>query len=107
MTVFIQILLVQTLVCFIIDLSGFIQEAESGLSRLLKFKVSIPKPFSCSLCSGWWINLILLLCTGHFTLPYVTLVAAVSFAAKHISGFIRWVSELLVKLETLLYKLIR
>ena len=105
--ILINLLIIQTIVCFIIDLSGVIQSMESGLSRLLGFKVVIPKPFCCSLCSGWWINLIYLLCIHQFTLPLVLATAGLSFFSKNISGFLRWIQEALVKIETLLYRLIR
>ena len=107
MNVLLDVVFIQIIVCYIIDLSGVIQSMEEGLSKLLKFKCVIPRPFSCSLCSGWWINLIYLIITHHFTLPYVVFVALVSFFSKNISGILLWVRELLVKIETLLYKLIR
>ena len=107
MNVLLDVIFIQIIVCFIIDLSGFIQSIEEGLSKWFKFRCVIPKPFSCSLCSGWWINLIYLIITHHFTLPYVVFVALVSFFSKNISGLLRWIQELLVKIEDLLYKIIR
>ena len=107
MNVLLDVIFIQIIVCFIIDLSGFIQSMEEGLSKWFRFRCVIPKPFSCSLCSGWWINLIYLIITHHFTLPYVVFVALVSFFSKNISGFLRWIQEALVKIESLLYKIIR
>jgi hypothetical protein len=107
MSVLLNVVFIQIIVCFIIDLSGVIQSIESGLSKWLKFKCVIPKPFSCSLCSGWWINLIYLIVVHQFTLPYIVFVALVSFFSKNISGFLRWIQELLVKIEDLLYRIIR
>ena len=107
MNVLLDVIFIQIIVCFIIDLSGFIQSMEEGLSKWFKFRCVIPKPFSCSLCSGWWINLIYLIITHHFTLPYVVFVALVSFFSKNISGFLRWIQEALVKIECILYKIIR
>ena len=107
MNVLLDVIFIQIIVCFIIDLSGFIQSMEEGLSKWTKVRCVIPKPFSCSLCSGWWINLIYLIITHHFTLPYVVFVALVSFFSKNISGFLRWIQEALVKIECMLYKIIR
>lgn len=107
MNIVLNIFLIQVLVCFVIDLSGFILELESFLAKWLKVRVSIPKPWSCSLCLGWWVNLAYLLFTGHLTLPLVVATAITAFLAKNISGFLRWVSEFLIKIETLLYKIIR
>ena len=107
MNVLFNIVFIQIIVCFIIDLSGFIQEMEGILSKWLKFKVHIPKPFSCSLCLSFWCNLIYLLIIHQFTLPYILIVSILSFFSKNISGFLLWIRELMVKIETLLYKLIR
>ena len=107
MNVLLDVVFIQIIVCYIIDLSGVIQSIESGLSKWLKFKCVIPKPFSCSLCSGWWINLIYLIVVHQFTLPYIVFVAIISFFSKNISGFLRWIQELLVKIEDLLYRIIR
>ena len=107
MSVLLDVVFIQIIVCFIIDLSGVIQSIETGLSKRLHFKCVIPKPFSCSLCSGWWINLIYLIAVHQFTLPYIVFVAMVSFFSKNISGFLRWIQESLVKIEDLLYRIIR
>ena len=107
MSVLLNVIFIQIIVCYIIDLSGVIQSMEEGLSKLLKFKCVIPRPFSCSLCSGWWIKLIYLIITHNFTLPYVVFVAIISFFSKNISGFLRWIQEALVKIECMLYKIIR
>ena len=107
MSVLLNVIFIQIIVCFIIDLSGFIQSIEEGLSKWFKFRCVIPKPFSCSLCSGWWINLIYLIITHNLTLPYVVFVSLVSFFSKNISGFLRWIQEALVKIECMLYKIIR
>ena len=107
MSVLLDVVFIQIIVCFIIDLSGVIQSIETGLSKRLHFKCVIPNPFSCSLCSGWWINLIYLIAVHQFTLPYIVFVAMVSFFSKNISGFLRWIQESLVKIEDLLYRIIR
>lgn len=105
--IIINLLIITTIICFIVDLSGFIQEMEGILSKWLRFKVHIPKPFDCSLCQVWWINLIYLIIIHQFTLPYILIVSLLSFFSKNISGLLLFIRELLVKIETLLYKLIR
>lgn len=107
MSVLLDVVFIQIIVCFIIDLSGVIQSIEEGLSKWLKVKCVIPRPFGCSLCSGWWINLIYLIIVHQFTLPYIVFVAMISFFSKNISGFLRWIQESLVKIEDLLYRIIR
>ena len=107
MSTVLYIVLIQIIICFIVDLSGIIQSIETGCSKLFHWKFVVPKPFSCSLCMGWWINLVYLIVIHQFTLPYIVAVAMTAFFAKNISGFIRWISELLIKIENLLYKIIR
>lgn len=106
MNIITNIILIQVLVCYLIDLSGFIQSLERGLGKILKYKVEIPKPFSCSLCTGWWVGLSYLLFSGNLTLYYVVTVAIVSFLSKNISGLLRWFSEVLTKIESILYRII-
>ena len=107
MSVLLNVIFIQIIVCYIIDLSGVIQSMEEGLSKLLKFKCVIPRPFSCSLCSGWWINLIYLIITHNLTLPYVVFVAIISFFSKNISRLLRLIKEAVVKIECILYNIIR
>ena len=77
--IIINLLIITTIICFIVDLSGFIQEMEGILSKWLKFKVHIPKPFSCSLCMVWWVCLAFLLMSAKLTLPLVAFSALLSF----------------------------
>ena len=107
MSTLLDVVFIQIIVCYIIDLSGFVQSVETVLSKWLKVKCVIPRPFSCSLCSGWWINIIYLIAVHQFTLPYIVFVAIISFFSKNISGFLRWIQESLVKIEDVLYRIIR
>ena len=107
MNTVLDLLLIAVIVCYIIDLSGVIQSMEEGLSRLLKYRVSIPRPFSCSLCSVWWTGLIYLIVVHKFCLWYIALVALISFFSNTISGLIRWVNEFVIWIIGWLYKIIR
>lgn len=107
MSVIVDLILIQTIICFIIDCSGFIQSLEKGLSRLFKFKVTIPRPFSCSLCTGWWSNLLYLIIIGEFSLPYVAVTAGLALISRNISGFLIFIREFLIWIDNLLYKIIR
>lgn len=68
---YLTLLYIAIILTWIIDVSGIIDSLEKGLSKWLKCKVIIPKPFSCSLCSTWWVSLIYLLFTGNLSLIYV------------------------------------
>jgi hypothetical protein len=94
----IEIFLITFICVFIVDISGFIDEVETMLGKWLKGKVRIPKPFSCSLCLSWWINLIYLLCIGKFTLGYIALVALFAILTPVISTIIIAVRESVIML---------
>lgn len=93
---FIDLLLLTLIVVFIIDLSGIVDSIEGSLSKWLKGKVRIPKPFSCSLCMTWWAGLIYILCLHQFTLPYIALVALFAHLSGFLGTFLIWVRETLV-----------
>lgn len=90
-----ELLIITLIMVFIIDLSGFIDEIETVLSKWLKGKVRIPKPFSCSLCMSWWTNLIYLLCVGKLTLPYMALIALFAFLTPVFAILFIWIRETL------------
>lgn len=106
--VFIAIAIVEI---FIIDLSGAIDNLIKPIIRwILKINkntnIYIPL-LECSLCVVFHTGWIYLLCVGEFTAYNFLFTTLISFFSKNISGFLLWVRELLVKIETLLYKLIR
>lgn len=92
----IDLLLITLLCVFIIDLSGIIDSIETVLSKWLKGKARVPKPFSCSLCLSWWVNLIYLLCVSKFTLPYIAITALFAFLTPVFSSILVWIRETLI-----------
>lgn len=80
----IELILIQLIIVYIIDLSGVVDSIKLFISKhLTKNKIVTTnfsiKPFDCSLCSTWWIGLIYLLICHSFTIPYIALVALLSF----------------------------
>ena len=79
---YINLLLIAFLCVFIIDFSGVIESIEAVLKKWVNNPfVHIPKPFSCSLCSTWWLGIIYLICVGGLTLvntAYVAFLAALT-----------------------------
>lgn len=57
-TIIIDIITIHFICVFVIDISGFIDQIENVVKR------SVPKPFSCSLCSIFWIT------TGYMLYMY-------------------------------------
>lgn len=64
--------LLLTLTCvLVIDVSGFIQEMEGAMGKWLGCRVRIPKPFSCSFCMGFWVNVLYSIICGHFSVGFI------------------------------------
>lgn len=85
---------------FIIEYSGFVSNAEEILTKLTKskFKVHIPKPFSCALCCTFWIGLIYICVTDTFTFLNLALVCIAAASASILSNTLGFIRELLNKL---------
>ena len=90
---FIDLLLMTLIVVFIVDISGIITSIEDALSKWLKGKVRIGKPFSCSLCMTWWIGFIYILCMEQFTLVWIATVALFAYLTPVLSTFLVFVRE--------------
>ena len=83
MSIYLSLLLLWAVVVFIVDLSGW---TDAWLKVLSKFTarhgyppVKELRPFSCSLCSTWWICLLYAYLRNSFTLPVVAYIAGLSF----------------------------
>lgn len=78
-----KLLLIQFIVVFIVDISGFIDTVKEKLSKLLtnnriattNYRI---RPFDCSLCANFWTSLIYLLVTNQFTLQYIAFICLMS-----------------------------
>ena len=108
----IDLILIQLIIVFIIDLSGAVESFKLFISKILtKGRIQTTnfdlKPFTCSLCSTWWIGLIYLLICHSFTIPYIALVALLSFLTPLSSSILLLIKDLAIflvnKLNTKLY----
>lgn len=102
MEIAINILLIATFCVFVIDLSGFIENMEEILSKWLGVKCKIPKPFSCSLCSSFWLSLIYIIVTG-FSLPLLVYSIFIAYMTTIIRDIILLVKDIIVKIINRLY----
>lgn len=87
--VFIELLILSIIVCFIVDISGFIDSVKQGLWKWVyngkkEYSEFRLKPFDCSLCLTFWSGLIYLLCVSQFNLLMIGYVCLLSM----FSGFI-------------------
>lgn len=83
LTTLLNLIFIQLIVVFIIDLSGFVDTMKSKISSLLtKGVIKSPdyriRPFDCSLCMTFWCGLIYLLITHQFTLFFIAFVCLLS-----------------------------
>ena len=85
---------------FIIEYSGFVTEMEVLLTKLTKskFKVRIPKPFSCALCSTFWIGLIYICVTDSFSFLNLALVCIAAASASLLANSLVFIRELFNKI---------
>lgn len=77
----INMFIIALTVVYVIDLSGFIQEAvEPFLARMFKMhQVRLKKPWGCSRCMTLWTTLLYIAITGHFTIPTIGFCFLLSF----------------------------
>lgn len=89
-----NLLMISFVICFIVDISGIIESIESALSKWLKGKAQLPKPFNCSLCLTFWVGLIYVICVDC-TLVNVLLVCVFSAISEHITSVIIIIKQLI------------
>lgn len=108
MKIYIDILLIAAIYCFILDFSGAWGEITSSISAwLTSGRIRKPitiKPFSCSLCMTFWTGILYLLLSGSFTIPNLAYVCLVAGLTPRINDAIITIDELLAKLFTKLNK---
>ena len=97
----IDLILIQLIIVYIIDLSGAVESFKLFISKILtKGKIQTTnfdlKPFTCSLCSTWWIGLIYLLICHSFTIPYIALVALLSYLTPLSSSILLLIKDLAI-----------
>lgn len=97
----IDLILIQLIIVYIIDLSGAVESLKLFISKILtKGKIQTTnfdlKPFTCSLCMTWWIGLIYLLICHSFTIPYIALVALLSYLTPLSSSILLLIKDLVI-----------
>ena len=99
----IELLLLTVIVCFVVDISGFIDTIKNiiwkwvfnGKREYREFRL---KPLDCSLCMTFWIGLIWVTIHG-FTLINLFFVTVFAALAEDITGFIKIIEYLLNKVR--------
>lgn len=115
MSVILDLIFLSIIICFVVDVSGVMNEIRKLVSSIIfkKTKIKVDyrelklRPVGCSLCSVWWAGLIYLLFTHNFTIPYIALVSFLSLLSSNISGLLFTVKDYLSAFEYWLQKLIQ
>lgn len=98
-----DLICIQWLVVFIVDLSGIVDTFKSVLARFLtqgavdtsNYRL---KPFDCSLCSTFWCCLIYLIITGTFSIPLLAFVGILAWTADNTKNILITIRETLIKI---------
>lgn len=98
-----DLIFIQMILVFIIDLSGFADTMKSKLSSLLtqgkikSFDYRI-RPFDCSLCMNFWCGLIYLLIVHQFTIPLIAFVCLLSVTTTLTKDTFYTLNDLFIRL---------
>ena len=95
-----NLFLIGFIIVFCIDYSGFIDEADKILTKIMHSKIPlhIPKPMSCGMCMMWWTGLIYLLLCNQLTILNIAYVALVSALTPEILSIIYFVMDAINKI---------
>lgn len=88
MQIYLDLLLLTTIVVFIVDVSDFVDALKAGLSRIIGKKIERLKPFDCSLCMTWWAGILYLSVNHALSLSSVAFVAIIASCAIAIGNLI-------------------
>ena len=99
----IDLLLLQIIIVFIIDISGVIDNIKSLLMKTLtKGRIGSNdyrlKPIDCSLCTTFWAGLIYLLITSTFSIGNMAYVCLLAFLTPVTKELYYTIYDILIKL---------
>lgn len=113
MNTLLNLLLLSTIICFVIDISGFFNFVKKFIASRLEHKYKnlkyedIKIPFvTCSLCTVWWTGIIYICIIGEFTFVNLFIVSMLALLSSNISGFMFLIKDILATIENWLQKLI-
>ena len=103
METLINLLLLQLIVVFIVDISGVMDSIKYAISKLLTKGVIKTlnyriKPFDCSLCMTFWVGLIYIIITHKITITYIAFICLLSALTTTVKDLWYTIIELITKL---------
>lgn len=106
----INLIILQLIVVFIIDISGIIDTIKRFIWRVLikgkPYQDFEMKPLDCSLCMMFWSGLIYIIMNNEFTLLNILIICLLAFLTNFSKDLYYLVSDLLVKLIITIRKII-
>ena len=111
METLLNLLIIQFITVFIVDISGVVDSIKTGIKWILtkgKMKDSDYrlKPLDCSTCMTFWSGLIYLICTSEFTFINLAIVCALAALTMETKNLILLVKDLISTIYKIIYKLI-
>lgn len=115
MSNFTNLLALAAIVCYIVDVSGFIDTLKEAIFRLINSGVDVQyrdyslKPFDCSLCAVWWATLTYTVISNGWTTSIIDVLicALLSIYAGVISDTLMLTRDVLIKFIDKIYTLIK
>lgn len=114
MSVILDMVMISVIVCFIVDVSGVMDDIRRMVARFIGRKTGLKpdwrelklKPIGCSLCSVWWTCIAYILFKDCLSIENVFYAAVLSLLSSNISGFLFSVKDALSSIGTLFKKLL-
>lgn len=103
-----ELLIINLVSIFVIDLSGFIDEFKRMLSKMLTHNNIVKsdfriKPFDCSFCMTFWLCLLFTIVTGQFTFVSLLLIITVTYFTDVTRQLLLLIKDLIIKLINTVY----
>lgn len=94
---YLNILLLVAIVCFIVDISGIVASLKSVLAKKIKKPAEfiVLKPFDCSLCMSFWAGLIYILVIHQFTIVNFAYICLLSMISSKITDILHLFTDTL------------
>lgn len=99
-----DLFLIAFICSFGIGWSGFIDSLEDYGKRVWGRFFRIPKPFSCELCSTFWLCILYLILTGHLTILWIAAACVAAASTRVIVPLIGLVVDFINNLINVIYQ---
>lgn len=101
--ILINLLMINIMITYIWQISGFIDEIKRLVWKIL-WKNNIPyknfdfKPFTCSICMTFWISILYILIMNNFSLFYIFMCIINSYLNPIIYNILIGIKEFLIRI---------